>query len=241
MAGLAKPNEVFTAISFGCCFKQPERLNVVDRQAFADLFPAIVAASVLFRDDLFSRGKPSPTPICSRATYPVSSKRAFWLRGITALDAAEIRGAVLPNQPRLLPKFQTAFLTGSLYALLPFWACRSANLFRRKGVCWAHSFSKLVSDQVMFGTGVQKGRCLPTTTARRRAKARFVFPVWLHLESVAACFAMFFNHTSTIAMRRNIGNRTTLVACKRVEEAYRQPDLFVAPPTPPEQTGFDLE
>ena len=31
------------------------------------------------------------------------------------------------------------------------------------------------------------------------------------------------------------------IACKRVEEAYRQPDLFVAPPTPPEQTGFDLE
>ena len=30
------------------------------------------------------------------------------------------------------------------------------------------------------------------------------------------------------------------IACKRVEEAYAQPDLFVAPPTKPEQTGFDL-
>lgn len=30
------------------------------------------------------------------------------------------------------------------------------------------------------------------------------------------------------------------IACKRVAEAYRQPDLFVAPPTPPEQTGMDL-
>lgn len=30
------------------------------------------------------------------------------------------------------------------------------------------------------------------------------------------------------------------IACKRVEEAYRQPDLFVAPPKAPEQTGFDL-
>ena len=29
-------------------------------------------------------------------------------------------------------------------------------------------------------------------------------------------------------------------ACQRVEEAYRQPDLFVAPPSPPEQTGMDL-
>lgn len=30
------------------------------------------------------------------------------------------------------------------------------------------------------------------------------------------------------------------IACKRVEEAYAQPDLFVAPPEKPEQTGFDL-
>lgn len=30
------------------------------------------------------------------------------------------------------------------------------------------------------------------------------------------------------------------IAVKRVEEAYRQPDLFVAPPKKPEQTGFDL-
>lgn len=30
------------------------------------------------------------------------------------------------------------------------------------------------------------------------------------------------------------------IACKRVKEAYAQPDLFVAPPSKPEQTGFDL-
>ena len=30
------------------------------------------------------------------------------------------------------------------------------------------------------------------------------------------------------------------IACKRVEEAYRQPDLFVEPPKPAEQTGFDV-
>lgn len=30
------------------------------------------------------------------------------------------------------------------------------------------------------------------------------------------------------------------IACKRVEEAYWQPDLFVAPPEPPVQEGFDL-
>lgn len=31
------------------------------------------------------------------------------------------------------------------------------------------------------------------------------------------------------------------IACKRVEEAYRQPDLFVEPPAPqPKQEGFDL-
>ena len=30
------------------------------------------------------------------------------------------------------------------------------------------------------------------------------------------------------------------IACKRVEEAYRQPDLFVATPAPPKQEGFDI-
>jgi DNA modification methylase len=30
------------------------------------------------------------------------------------------------------------------------------------------------------------------------------------------------------------------IACKRVQEAYDQPDLFVAPPTPPTQEGMDL-
>jgi site-specific DNA-methyltransferase (adenine-specific) len=30
------------------------------------------------------------------------------------------------------------------------------------------------------------------------------------------------------------------IACRRVEEAYRQPDLFVAPPAPAVQEGFDL-
>ena len=30
------------------------------------------------------------------------------------------------------------------------------------------------------------------------------------------------------------------IACKRVEEAYRQPDLFVEPPKPAVQEGFDL-
>lgn len=30
------------------------------------------------------------------------------------------------------------------------------------------------------------------------------------------------------------------IACKRVEEAYRQPDLFVAPPSSPTQGGLDL-
>jgi len=30
------------------------------------------------------------------------------------------------------------------------------------------------------------------------------------------------------------------IACKRVQEAYDQPDLFVEQPTPPEQTGMDI-
>lgn len=30
------------------------------------------------------------------------------------------------------------------------------------------------------------------------------------------------------------------IACKRIEDAYKQPDMFVAPPSKPVQEGFDL-
>ena len=30
------------------------------------------------------------------------------------------------------------------------------------------------------------------------------------------------------------------IACKRVDEAYRQPDLFIEPPKSPEQTTMNL-
>ena len=30
------------------------------------------------------------------------------------------------------------------------------------------------------------------------------------------------------------------IACRRVEEAYRQPDLFIEPPKKPEQEAMDL-
>ena len=30
------------------------------------------------------------------------------------------------------------------------------------------------------------------------------------------------------------------IACKRVEDAYRQPDMFVEPPAKPVQTGMDV-
>jgi DNA modification methylase len=30
------------------------------------------------------------------------------------------------------------------------------------------------------------------------------------------------------------------IACKRIEDAYKQPDLFIAPPEKPKQKGFDL-
>lgn len=37
-----------------------------------------------------------------------------------------------------------------------------------------------------------------------------------------------------------LGKVDAVVACKRVQQAYDQPDLFVEKPTPPTQEGFEL-
>jgi DNA modification methylase len=82
-------------------------------------------------------------------------------------------------------------------------------------------------------------------------------PVWLMEACVAAtvppsgtCLDPFMGSGTTLVACQRLGRSGTgieldpeyfAIACKRVEEATRQPDLFVAaPPTKPVQEGFDL-
>jgi hypothetical protein len=55
-----------------------------------------------------------------------------------------------------------------------------------------------------------------------------------------ACFAGLFDHAESIPKTGRMGNGTTLIACKRVDEAARQPDLFIAPVAKPTQEAMDL-
>lgn len=240
MTGLAKPNQVFPSVCILSGFKQAKWSNVVNREALADVFAAIVAVPCLIFDDLLASGRPTASTVCLWATNPVWGERAFRLSRVTARRPAISCQAVLPRKPRLLPEMRSAFFANALYAGLPIWVRLATDFFRRERVRWPFPFPELISNQVRFGGCVQKGYRLPATAAQGRAKSGFVFPVWLNEKGFLARFAYFLNHSKIITSRRCIGNRTTLVACKRVEEAYRQPDLFVEPPTPPKQEAFDL-
>ena len=81
-------------------------------------------------------------------------------------------------------------------------------------------------------------------------------PDWLMTACVQAtvspnstCLDMFMGSGTTLVACANLGRKGIgiecdaeyfEIACKRVQEAYDQPDLFVEPPTPPEQTGMDI-
>ena len=60
----------------------------------------------------------------------------------------------------------------------------------------------------------------------------------------------FMGSGTTLVACQKLGRRGTgieidpdyfEIACKRVDEATRQPDLFIAPAPRPEQTAFDME
>lgn len=87
-----------------------------------------------------------------------------------------------------------------------------------------------------------------------------VHPTQKPITLISELVHLFSNHDETV-LDPFMGSATTLVACaklgrkgigieldpdyfdiacRRVEEAYRQPDLFIAPPAPAVQEGFDL-
>jgi len=86
------------------------------------------------------------------------------------------------------------------------------------------------------------GPAIPRRPAIRPCASRAtVFSCGPASERFAALGACVMNsfHRETITRTRN-AIKYFDIACKRVEEATRQPDLFVDTPKAPEQTGFDL-
>lgn len=236
---LAKPDKIEAIIGGFCGFKKPERMDVVNGKALPNMDATFGAVSSLILHNNIAGDKPTSAAICSRSTYPIGGCRTFRLCCSTASNGAKSRHPVLFSQPRFLTKRSPAMGAGQIKSCLPAMACLSSDLFRSESIGRPHTSPKLISDQVNLRGSIQKRFGLPTGTAGRTAKTRLFRPVRLYGKRSLTDFASLFDHATSLSGRRYIGKRTTLIACRRVDEATRQPDMFVEPPKPaPVQEGF---
>lgn len=240
MTRLAQADEVIPNIGFFRASKDAERFDVMHGKALPDMHATFGAVATLILHDGSAGNKPSPAAIRSRSADPIMSRCAFRLGRPTASNGAELRHAVLLGQPRLLPELPPAMGTRQGKTNLPAVVCLAPDVFGSKCISGPLPSAELVADQVCLWRCVQKHLGLPARSTRRAAKARLSGPVWLNKKPGLACFAGLFDHADSIPKRPSMGKRTTLIACRRVDEAARQPDLFVAPEPAPVQGGLEL-
>lgn len=235
MAGLAKADEISPGVSAFRAVEKPEWFNVVDRKTLADMFSAFGAVPTLIFHDGRAGSKPTSTAIGSRPANPIRRIFTLGLRLASAFRGTKPRNAILTRQPRLLIEGCTAMLAGQRKPVLPTDMSATPYVFGSECVCWALTGAKLVADKVGFGSSVEKRLGLPFGAARHAAKSRPFRPVGLNSKRRLADFTGFFDHAKSIRKTDCMGKRTTLIACRRVDEATRQPDLFVAPHEAPTQ------
>lgn len=115
VARLAKTYQVAPMVRFFCCGKLSKRLDVIDRQACADVLATVSAASVLLGD--YNRPDCSPASPAIRlgATDPIGGilarTRFFPVQGL-ARKRAKISAMSVAKAPRLLLKANAAFDAG---------------------------------------------------------------------------------------------------------------------------------
>jgi len=235
VAGLAKPDKVVPRVCQFSRREEAKRLDVVDGQAWPNVPPAVAAAPCLILDNAGARREPTPATVCARPPNPVGGVRPARLGRRAARGGAKFGYSVLLRQPRLLTEICAAQAADQGKAVFPLGAGAAAHILGPKGVSGALADAELVPSQMGLGGSIQKSFGLPSRSARCATKARPISPVWLNGKHGLAHFAVFFDHVASIAKRGRIGNRTTLIACKRVRDAYAQPDLFIAPPAKPTQ------
>lgn len=232
MAGLTQANKICADVGGVRAGEVSEGLDVVDGQALANMSAAFFAMPFLLFNYDKPSGKPSASAISFRPANPIGRIRPARFCCVTAIGGAKLSDSILLRHPRLLPETGAAPLTGQGMAFLPVRVGTASNILGSEGIYRSFTRAELVPNQVGLGGSIKKSFCLPARPARQTAKTRPCCPVRLYKKGRIADFTGFFDHSVSIPRRRYIGNGTTLIACRRVEAAYAQPDLFIAPPTP---------
>jgi hypothetical protein len=263
MTRLAKPYQVFPIVGSGMAIKVTKWCNVMDWKRLSDMFSAMSATTILFANNLFPRLKP---PFPAIGGYTPNVTRGFFRHKHTGMFKApprtEFSQPILANEPRLLCERPLAMLACSLNTILPIMAFVTSKPFR-EGISRTLPCAESIADKVRLVPYVEKFSSQKSPLALRRAKAGFLGAVWLDLVGRVTFLANeIYQHISYITYycSMSMGSGTTLVACarmgrkgigielepkyfdiacKRVEEAYKQGSLFIPAPKP-EQTELIL-
>lgn len=177
-----------------------------------------------------------------------SNKYAAFLK---ASSRAKLGFSILFCEPRLLMKYFSTITAFSFVTLDPSNVFLSRILAFFKCVFRSLSFAEVIANQVGFWAFIQPFLGVKVPTAYLRAKPCCFFSVGPYGKLNAANFTCFIDHEVTImeTNRMSMGSGTTGVACardgrkfigierepkyfeiacRRIEEAQRQPDMFAA-------------
>lgn len=211
MTRLAKADQVVESVGFLNGFEQPERLDVMHGNAFADNFAARLTSAVISLDYSGPRLQPSFAAIGGNATDPlggVFSGHAFgYITGMAVLGAKALAGLrlILSSNPGLYFKLSAALRACVRFALD---AIHRLRLFACKRVGGASAPVPLIA--VLVFVRHLANRHVPFAATCKAAKTRFARSIRLYLEGCAADLACLGYHAPIIP--QFMGSGTTGVA-----------------------------
>lgn len=212
MTRLAKADQVVESVGFLNGFEQPERLDVMHGNAFADNFAARLTSAVISLDYSGPRLQPSFAAIGGNATDPlggVFSGHAFgYITGMAVLGAKASAGLrlILSSNPGLYFKLSAALRACVRFALD---AIHRLRLFACKSVGGVSAPVPLIA--VLVFVRHLANRHVPFAATCKAAKTRFARSIRLYLEGCAADLACLGYHALIIP--HFMGSGTTGVAC----------------------------
>lgn len=251
VARLAKANKIISAVSFFCGAKKPEWNDVVNRKRAANVLVAVSAATGLFSNHNGANLQPAFAAIGGDATNIARGLFSVEDAGrLKAFTAAKSSWPVLLCEPRLLVERVSTVFANALNAILPIRAF-PAGQTRLEGIRGLFSSAQFVPDHVRLFANIEGFSSPKLAATLERAKAGFFGAIWPYFVSAATFFADKFNrHSRRIAYAcfGSMGSGTTGVAavqmgrdfigiereeryfeiaCRRIEQAQRQGDLFI--------------
>lgn len=216
MARLAQANKVFNGIGQFYRIKSSKRHNMMNGEGFSDMLITMRAMPILIANHSRPNFLPTLSTIGCNSTNITRGVFPFeYTRGLETIAGAKARRSVLFFKPRLLIKNIRTVLAFYFFPLLPVGAF-FANIASHKGIGWAFSCSKLITNHVFLCSSIERLSSSYTPTTRERTIARFSSPIRLHAINFFTFLTSKLYHFMSIAHLAfgSMENRTTEIASR---------------------------